>query len=78
MKFLQDELGTSGHIDEKGRARLTGSFKRDRFATALDSYVEGFVYCPECTAPDTRFVEEQGTTVLKCDACGALSAIPEL
>ncbi len=30
MKFLQNDLGTSGHIDESGRARLTGEFDADR------------------------------------------------
>ncbi|WP_439026621.1 translation initiation factor IF-2 subunit beta [Haloarchaeobius sp. DT45] len=75
MKFLQDELGTSGHIDESGRARLTGSFRETRVADALDEYVERFVTCDECGSPDTHLQERQGTTVLKCDACGALSSV---
>ncbi|WP_435364072.1 translation initiation factor IF-2 subunit beta [Haloarchaeobius sp. DYHT-AS-18] len=75
MKFLQNELGTSGHIDESGRARLTGSFKESRVADALDAYVAGYVTCGECGSPDTHLQERQGTTVLKCDACGALSSV---
>jgi translation initiation factor 2 subunit 2 len=78
MKFFQDELGTSGHIDERGRARLKGEFRQDRVADALAEYVDSFVRCTECSSPDTRLVTEQGTTVLKCDACGALSAVPDL
>jgi translation initiation factor 2 subunit 2 len=78
LKVLQSELGTAARIDEKGRARLTGNFKRSRVRDALDAYVDGFVRCSECGLPDTRLVTENGATVLKCDACGALSAVPDV
>jgi translation initiation factor 2 subunit 2 len=78
LKFIQTDLGTSANIDEKGRARLTGDFRERRVADALESYVDSFVRCQECDLPDTRIVEEQGTTVLKCDACGALSPVPDI
>lgn len=78
LKFLQSELGTSASIDDRGRARFTGDFKQSRVQDAIDEYVETFVACSECGSPDTRLVEERGTTVLKCDACGALSAVPDL
>ena len=73
LKFLQDELGTSAHIDEKGRARLTGAFSARRVGNAIEAFTKTYVRCPECGLPDTRLVEEQGATVIKCDACGALS-----
>ncbi|MFB6169131.1 MAG: translation initiation factor IF-2 subunit beta [Haloferacaceae archaeon] len=78
LKFLQTDLGTSASIDEKGRARLTGDFRTRRVADALESYVDSFVLCQECGLPDTQVVEEQGTQVLKCDACGALSTVPDV
>jgi translation initiation factor 2 subunit 2 len=77
LKFFQSELGTSASIDDRGRARFTGDFKQSRVADALEEYVETFVTCSECGSPDTRLVEERGATVLKCDACGALSAVPD-
>ncbi|MFB6156816.1 MAG: translation initiation factor IF-2 subunit beta [Haloferacaceae archaeon] len=77
LKFLQSELGTSAGIDESGRARLTGDFGTERVAEALDAYVESYVRCQECGLPDTRLVREQGALVLKCDACGALTSVPE-
>jgi translation initiation factor 2 subunit 2 len=77
LKFLQTELGTSAQIDESGRARLTGDFRQVRVSDALEEYVDGFVVCPECGLPDTRLVQEKGTTMLKCDACGALSPVPD-
>jgi len=74
LQFLQRELGTSGHIDESGRGRLTGSFGADRIGAAVDAYVETFVRCPECGLPDTRLETANGVTVLRCEACGARSA----
>jgi translation initiation factor 2 subunit 2 len=74
MKFLQNELGTSASIDERGRARFTGDFKQSRVADAIDEYTEGYVVCSECGLPDTRLVDQQGATVIRCDACGAVSA----
>ncbi|CCQ32836.1 Translation initiation factor 2 subunit beta protein [Halorhabdus tiamatea SARL4B] len=74
MKFLQDELGTSGHIDESGRARLTGEFGQRRISEAIDAYTEEFVICSECGLPDTRLIREQGAILLRCEACGARSA----
>ena len=78
MRFLQSALGTSAAIDDRGRARFTGAFKQRRIADAVESYVEDFVTCSECQSPDTNLVDERGTTVLKCDACGAISSIPDL
>jgi len=78
VRFMQSELGTSAQIDDRGRARFTGDFKQRRVAAALAAYVDDFVTCSECESPDTRLVEERGTTVLKCDACGALSPVPDL
>lgn len=73
-KFLQNEFGTSANIDDRGRLRLTGSFKQDRVQAAIDAYVEGFVTCNECGSPDTYLVTENGVELIQCDACGARSA----
>ena len=74
LKFLQDELGTSAHIDESHRARLTGEFSEDRIRDAIEAYSERYVLCSECGLPDTKLTREQGALILKCDACGARSA----
>ena len=75
LKFLQDELGTSAQIDERGRARLTGEFSSRRVEAVLDEYVDTFVICPECGLPDTKITREQGAELLQCDACGARSSV---
>lgn len=74
LKVLQDELGTSAHIDESGRARLTGEFGQRRIEDAIDEYTDEFVVCPECGLPDTQLEREQGALLLRCEACGARSA----
>jgi len=73
LKFLQDELGTSAHIDESQRARLTGEFDTRRMQEAIDTYTELYVICSECGLPDTEIEREQGAEVLHCTACGARS-----
>lgn len=74
LKFLQDELGTSAHIDESDRARLTGEFGTRRVQNALEAYAERFVLCSECGLPDTEIQREQGAEILQCQACGARSS----
>lgn len=73
LKFLQDELGTSAHIDESGRARLTGEFRERRVDDVLEAYLDAYVRCPECGLPDTSLETDQGATLIQCDACGARS-----
>lgn len=74
MKFVQNELGTSASIDERGRLRLTGDFRQRRVADAIDAYADAYVRCPECGLPDTKIVTENGAELLQCQACGARSA----
>lgn len=73
LKFLQDELGTSAHIDESERARFTGDFGEGRIRDALEAYADVYVLCSECGLPDTDIVREQGAEILHCAACGARS-----
>ena len=70
LQYLQGDVGTSGEIDERGRARLTGSFDADRIGNAIEEYVEQFVRCSACGLPDTQLNQDGETTVLRCEACG--------
>ena len=74
MRYLQNELGTSATIDERGRLRLTGEFRQSRVQEAMEEYAERFVLCSECGLPDTRLEKENGAKILRCEACGAQSA----
>jgi len=71
---IQGELGTAGQLSE-GRSRYNGSFSERDFQAAIDSYIEEFVRCSECGLPDTRLVNEDGTMMLRCEACGAFRPV---
>ena len=73
-RFLQRELGTNGKFEDDW-ARYNGTFSGDDFDAALEAYTDEFVYCNECGLPDTRLVNEDGTHMLRCDACGAFRPV---
>ena len=68
--FLQNELGTSGTRD-KGRVLLKGRIPPRRIKERIVAYVKTYILCHQCNAPDTAFLREDRTTLLKCQACGA-------
>ncbi|MFB6131490.1 MAG: translation initiation factor IF-2 subunit beta [Salinigranum sp.] len=71
---IQRELGTNGQFSETW-ARYNGNFSADAFSDAIDSYVEEYVTCSECGLPDTRLTLEDGTQMLRCEACGAFRPV---
>ncbi|MFB6087376.1 MAG: translation initiation factor IF-2 subunit beta [Haloarculaceae archaeon] len=71
---IQRDLGTAGQFSE-GRGRYNGNFTADDFADSIDRYVQEYVLCSECGLPDTRLVRENGTTMLRCEACGAFRPV---
>jgi translation initiation factor 2 subunit 2 len=69
-QFLLNELGTSG-TREQTRVLFKGRVPPVRLKGRLVAYVKAFILCDQCRAPDTRFVKEGRTSLLKCQACGA-------
>ena len=69
-KYIQNELGTAGHI-EADELVLNGDFRRGNVQAKVQKYAEEFVFCPECERPDTKIVKEKGVEIMKCQACGA-------
>jgi translation initiation factor 2 subunit 2 len=70
FQYLLNELGTSGSR-EQVRIMFKGRVPPKRIKEKIVSYVKTYILCGECRAPDTRFVREDRTTQLKCQACGA-------
>ena len=70
FQYLLNELGTSGSR-EQVRIMLKGKVLPKRIKEKIVSYVKTYILCGECKAPDTRFMREDRTTLLKCQACGA-------
>jgi translation initiation factor 2 subunit 2 len=73
-RSIQRELGTNAQMGE-GVARFNGNFSADEFDAAVAAYVSEYVECSECGLPDTRLVTEDGTPMLRCEACGAFRPV---
>jgi translation initiation factor 2 subunit 2 len=71
MKFLSKETATSVTATE-GKLTINGKFNSMQVNKFFDSYLKQYVYCTECKKPDTKFVEQSGIKVIKCEACGAI------
>ena len=69
-QFLINELGTSG-TREQVRVLFKGRVPPKRIKEKIVSYVKSYILCGQCRSPDTRFIKEERTTLLKCQACGA-------
>lgn len=70
FQFLLKELGTSGAMDGP-RVHFKGRIPPKRIKQRFVSYVNMYIKCTQCGAPDTSFIREDRTTLLKCQACGA-------
>tara|TARA_B110000495_G_C22985588_1_gene579827 strand:- start:1008 stop:1418 length:411 start_codon:yes stop_codon:yes gene_type:complete len=68
--YMLNELGTSGSR-EGPRARFKGRIPPKRLKKCVVNYVNTFIKCSQCSAPDTHFIKEDRITLLKCQACGA-------
>ena len=69
-QYILNELGTSGSRDGP-RARFKGRIPPKRIKGTIANYVNTYIKCSQCSAPDTHFIKEDRTTLLKCQACGA-------
>ncbi|MEC8541239.1 MAG: translation initiation factor IF-2 subunit beta [Candidatus Thermoplasmatota archaeon] len=69
-QYILNDLGTSGSRDGP-RARFKGRIPPKRIKKTIVNYVNSFIICSQCSSPDTMFVKEERTTLLKCQACGA-------
>ena len=69
-QYILNDLGTSGSRDGP-RARFKGRIPPKRIKKTIVNYVNLYIKCVQCNAPDTHFIKEGRTTLLKCQACGA-------
>ncbi len=76
-KYFTKETATAAVLAE-GKLTMTGKFGQDTISKLFNSYVKEYVLCHECGKPDTQIVEQSGVKVLKCTACGAISAIKKI
>jgi translation initiation factor 2 subunit 2 len=69
LKYLQRELATPGYFS--GRRLIFGRKLSSKMINEkLAKYVDIFVLCQKCAKPETKLLEDGGTLVKKCLACG--------
>jgi translation initiation factor 2 subunit 2 len=71
LKYLLGGLGTAGERDG-GRVVFQGKIPANSIQEKLKDYINIFVMCSECGKPDTHLVKKGRTTMVRCDACGAI------
>ncbi|MEM0359963.1 MAG: translation initiation factor IF-2 subunit beta [Candidatus Diapherotrites archaeon] len=76
LKYFTSQAASAANI-EGGRLILKGVFSQHELQGFLEDYVKRFVLCRECSRPDTKIIEQKGVKILKCSACGAITAIRE-
>ena len=62
-KFLLQELGTAGSIDNR-RLVLQGRVPEKKIKERVKLYIDTFVICQECNRPDTDFSKRGRTLIL--------------
>ncbi len=76
FKYFSGEIGTATSLDSDSLV-MNGKFGRETVQKIFNEYVNKYVICGECTKPDTKIIDQKGIKMLKCEACGALTAIRE-
>lgn len=74
IKYLLRELGVAGNMDGN-QAVFQGKFSKAAVDDRIKRYVEEFVLCRECGGPDTTLVRKDRVHILRCEACGARTAV---
>lgn len=71
LKYLLGGLGTAGERDG-GRVVFQGKIPANTIQNKIKDYINIYVICSECGRPDTHMVKKGRTTMIRCDACGAI------
>jgi len=77
LKYLLREMATPGKFN-RGRVIFGSKVSASRINKKIKKYVSEFVYCSECSKPDTELVHEKNMSSLKCLACGAKKPVKPL
>lgn len=78
LKYLLRELATPGKY-VRDRAIFGAKIAASTINKKIKKYASEFVYCSECSKPDTKLVEEKGGIIyLKCLACGVKKPVKKI
>ena len=77
LKYLLRELASPGKWDGE-RAILGTKVAASLINKKIKKYVSEYVYCSECSKPDTQLMREKDFTYLRCLACGSKKPVKGL
>ncbi len=77
LKYLLKELAAPGKFMED-RVIFGTKVAASAINKKVRKYASEFVYCSECSKPDTKLIEEKGITYLRCLACGVKKPVKNL
>jgi len=70
LKYLLRELATPGKF--MGERVIFGTkVAASAINKKIKKYASEFVFCSECSKPETKLIEEKGIKFLRCNACGS-------
>ncbi|MBI2651768.1 translation initiation factor IF-2 subunit beta [Candidatus Woesearchaeota archaeon] len=75
LKFILRELATPGEIKKSGSVIIGTKVPASRINEKIRQYANTYVFCYECSKPDTKIEKDGNFSFLKCMACGARHAI---
>jgi len=71
LKFILRELATPGEIKKSGSVIIGTKVPASRINEKIKVYANSYVFCYECSKPDTKIEKEGNFSFIKCQACGA-------
>ncbi|MFA6268280.1 MAG: translation initiation factor IF-2 subunit beta [archaeon] len=74
LKWLSKETALP-ITESNNQLIINGKIGAIQLNKLIESYFNQYVLCPECKKPDTNIVSQNGTHVLKCEACGAIKPV---
>ena len=74
LKYLLRELASPGKIVGE-RVILGTKVAASKINKKIKKYASEFVFCSECSKPETTLIDEKGISYLKCQACGVKKTI---
>lgn len=75
-KYFQTSLGNYGKFNTSdGSSVFTGNANIAQANQTLRSFIFGYVLCPDCGNPETRFELRDASLISTCAACGKASTI---
>lgn len=76
VKFLSKELASPASLG--AQTTFHSKIPQRIIQQKFEEYIKEYVFCRECKRPDTRLVKEGRIVIMKCDACGARSAVKNI